>query len=455
MKLKKELSLLTATLYGVGIILGAGIYVLIGKAAGIAGNAMWISFAVAAFIAALTGLSYAELSGRFPKDAAEYVYTKKAFRKSWLSFIVQWVMIFTLIVSATTVALGFGSYFFHMTGVPIEIAAAGLLIVLSAISFIGIKESSEYNVVGTLIESSGLLLVILIGVLFVLFLGKGNVDYFSSAGAGVGGILSATALIFFAYIGFEELVNMSEETKNARKVMPRALVLSIAISTLLYMLVSISAVTVLGADALAKSPAPLSDVVSKVIPQGGFLMSIIALFATSNTVLAILVVVSRMLYGLSCNNTLPRVCSTLGKRQTPYVSIFIVMLLSLAFLLIGNLQTVALLTDVGIFLVYIFVNAALIKLRFSEPRANKQAFRSPINIGKVPLLAALGIASSVLMLSIMLSEFGPLLLIYEAIVVLVGLLFYGIFTELPQLEKRERKYAKLFRKNMAAHRKRI
>lgn len=449
MKLKKELSLLTATLYGIGIILGAGIYVLIGEAAGIAGNAVWISFAISAFIAAFTGLSYAELSGMFPKDAAEYVYTKRAFKRSWLAFIVQWVMIFTLIVSATTVALGFGSYFFHLTGVPAGIAAAVLLVVLSVINYIGIKESSKYNIIGTFIEFSGLLIVILIG-LFVLSGGKGGVDYLSTGGAGIGGILSATVLIFFAYIGFEELVNMSEETKNARKVMPRALILSIAVSSILYMLVSISAVTVVGAEALANSPAPLAQVVSSVIPQGGFLMSIIALFATSNTVLAILVVVSRMLYGLSCNNTLPDICRTIGKRQTPYVSIFIVMALSLAFLFIGNLKTVALLTDIGIFLIYIFVNASLIKLRFSEPRA-RRTFRSPLNIGRLPLLALFGIASS----GLMLMHFEPLLLVYEVVLVLIGLLFYGIFTKLPSLERRERQYVKLFRKGMAAHRKRI
>jgi APA family basic amino acid/polyamine antiporter len=110
-KLKKELTLFTATLYGIGIILGAGIYVLIGNAAGIAGNAMWLSFVVAAVIASFTGLSYAELSGMFPKAAAEYVYTKKAFNRNSVSFIVQWIMIFTLIVSASTVALGFGGYF--------------------------------------------------------------------------------------------------------------------------------------------------------------------------------------------------------------------------------------------------------------------------------------------------------------------------------------------------------
>lgn len=417
-KLKKELSLLTVTLYGVGIILGAGVYVLIGEGAGIAGNAVWLSFAVAAVIAAFTGLSYAELAGMFPRDAAEYVYTEHAFRKNYLSFAVQWVMIFTLIVSASTVALGFGGYFSHIFGVNPVVSAAGLLVALSAVNYIGIKGSARFNIISTLIEASGIIIVILIGIFFI---GNGKTDYFYSPG-GLGGIFSATALIFFAYIGFEELVNLSEETRNAKKIIPKALLLALAISTFLYIMVSVSAVSIVGAEALSKSGAPLTAVVSSAIPQAGLVMSFIALFATSNTVLAILIVVSRMLYGLSCNNTLPAVCGRVGKRGTPYASVFIVMLLSAAFLLIGGIKTIALLTDVGIFIVYIFVNSSLIVLRYRSPEA-KRTFTSPLNIGRFPVLALLGILSSALMLL----HFDPALILYEIIVAAGGLIFYMLF----------------------------
>ncbi|MBI2075836.1 MAG: amino acid permease [Candidatus Aenigmarchaeota archaeon] len=435
MKLKKELSLFTATLYGVGIILGAGIYVLIGQAAGIAGNAVWISFIVAAIIAAFTGLSYAELSGMFPKDAAEYVYTKNAFNRNYLSFIVQWIMIFTLIVSASTVALGFGSYFALLFPVSPAIAAAGLLVALSAINYIGIKESARFNIIATLIEASGLVIVIIAGMFFI---GRAEVNYFA-APLGISGILSATALIFFAYIGFEELVNLAEETKNASKVLPKALVLALGISTLFYILVSVSSVSILGAEALAKSSAPLTDVVSKFMPQAGLLMTLIALFATSNTVLVILIVASRMIYGLTCNNTLPSVFSRVGKRRTPYVAVVTVMILSLAFLLIGGIKTIALLTDIGIFVIYIFVNAALIRLRYKMPDI-KRTFRSPANIGKFPVLALLGILSS----GLMLLHFEPVLILYEIVVVSIGLTFYKIFTK---ARAAGRLHAGLFRKS--------
>ncbi|MBI4896465.1 MAG: amino acid permease, partial [Candidatus Aenigmarchaeota archaeon] len=413
MALKKELSLFTATMYGVGIIIGAGIYVLIGQGAAIAGNVVWLSFVIAALIAAFTGLSYAELSGMFSKDAAEYVYTNRAFRRKWLSFIVQWIMIFTLIVSATTVALGFGGYFSFLTGISPVAAAAGLLVVLSFINYIGMKESSQFNVISTIIEMSGLLLIILAG---ILFFGKTPVDFFSASN-GIAGIFSATALIFFAYIGFEELVNFSEETKNASKVIPKALVLSLAISTLLYILISVSSISLLGAEKLAASSAPLTEVMTSVIPHAGVLMTLIALFATSNTVLAILIAVSRMLYGLARNNIFPAFCAKTGVRKTPYVSVFIVGLLALAFLLIGGIKTIALLTDVGIFIVYVFINASVIFLRYHQPRA-KRTFRTPFSIGWLPVLPLLGIVSALLMLL----HFDPILILYEFGVAAVGVL---------------------------------
>ncbi|MBI2675960.1 MAG: amino acid permease [Candidatus Aenigmarchaeota archaeon] len=409
-RLHRELSLFQAVLYGIGIILGAGIYVLLGVGAGIAGNAIWLSFLVAAFIAFFTGMSYAELSSMYSKDAAEYVYTEKAFRRKRLSFIVQWVMIFTGIVSSATVALGFGGYFERLTGIPAVAGAALLIYVLSIISYIGIKLSTAFATYSAIIEMSGLLLVAVIGAFFI----GGDINYFYSPG-GMAGILSATALIFFAYIGFEEMVQFSEETKNARKVMPKALLISLAVSTVLYMLVSVSAISVLGWEALSKSSAPLADVVAKALPEAAFLMSVIALFATGNTVLIMLIVASRILYGLGNTHAMPKVLSFVGRRGTPYVSIFIVMVLSIIALSVGGLKTVALLTDVGIFLVYVFVNAALIWLRYREPKAER-LFISPVNIGKFPVLAGLGILASVLMFF----HFEPEILLFEIGVVLAG-----------------------------------
>ena len=197
-KLKRALGLFEVTVYGVGIILGAGIYALIGQAAGISGNALWLSFLIGAVIASLTGLSYAELGTMYPKEAAEYVYTKKAFRNKLFPFLVGWLIIVTGMVVSATVALGFGGYFHAITGIAPVLGAILLLIGCTALNFWGIKESAKFNVVFTAVEMIGLLIIIAFGVKFV-----GSVDYFEMPNGFVG-VLSAAVLIFFAYVGFED-----------------------------------------------------------------------------------------------------------------------------------------------------------------------------------------------------------------------------------------------------------
>jgi APA family basic amino acid/polyamine antiporter len=389
-KLKREISLFEATLYGVGIILGAGIYSLIGVGAGVAGNALWISFLVGAVIAAFTGLSYAELSSMYPKEAAEYVYTKHAFGKDMLPFIIQWVMLFTITISAATVALGFAGYWNFIFGGNIILTASALILIMSLINYFGIKESAKYNDVSTIIEALGLAAIIILGA-YYLFKNDviSSVNFFESP-AGIGGILTATTIVYFAFIGFENLVNISEEVKNPEKVIPKALLISLALSSLIYALVSLSAVGVLGYEALAKSKAPLAEVSEKIVPGSSMVLSFIALFATSNTVLILLIVGSRLLYGLSSNKMLPAMFSAIGKRGTPSVSTAFVAGFGVLSLWIGNIKNLAHLVDLGIFTVYIFVNAAVIILRYREPNT-KRLFKSPLNIGNFPLLAFLGI----------------------------------------------------------------
>jgi len=421
--LKRELSLLETTLYGVGIILGAGIYALIGVGAGIAGNALWISFILAAGIAAFTGLSYAELVSMFPKEAAEYVYTQAAFNKRALSFIVELVMVIAGIVSIATVALGFGGYFSYLFGFPALYAAIGLILVLSYLNYCGIKESAWYNAIATLIETGGLLIIIGIG--FYIFSTSGiSADLLTMPGGefSIYGIISATAIIFFAYIGFENIANISEEVKNARKVIPKAMILSIIISTIIYILVAISAIEIVGWENLAASSAPLTEVVKMAFGANAALfMSLIALFATSNTVLVLLIVTSRILYGMSCQGSIPTICSRVSSHGTPYFSIIIIGFSSLAALAAGGLKTIALLSDIGIFIVYFFVNLSLIILRWKLPEAQRP-FKSP-GIGKIPLIAVLGLISS----GAMLLFFETTIVIYEIIAIVIGFGFYFIF----------------------------
>ena len=385
LRLRRQLSLFDATIYGVGVILGAGIYALIGEAAGIAGNAVWLSFVLAALVSALTGLSYAELSSMFPKEAAEYVYNKKAFNRESIGFIIGWILLVANIVAISTVSLGFGRYFSALFGGNPVIPAVGLIFVLSLVNFYGIKESSRINILCTFIETAGLLLIILFGISYF-----GAVDYFAMPN-GIPGIIGAAALIFFAYIGFENIANISEETKNAVKVVPRALIYSLIISTIIYILVAVSAISVLGHETLSSSHAPLTEVARQSFgASAGWLLGIIALFATGNTVLVLLIVVSRLMYGMADDGALPRLLSTIhSKRRTPWVSIALTSFIAMLATLPGNITVVASLTDVGIFLAFISVNIAVIVLRYSRPNL-RRPFKYPVNIGRFPILALVG-----------------------------------------------------------------
>ena len=395
-KLKRELGLFETTLMGVGIILGAGIYVLIGAAAGIAGNSVWLSFAIAAIVAIFTGLSYAEFSSRFSDDSGEYDYVKRTISERW-GFIVGWMMVFTLLISAAAVALGFAGYFarlFPLFNVGVVAIAAATIILFSLISYWGIKQAAWLNIFFTFLEIFGLLFIIYIG------LGKiGSVNYLDMPND-FGGVLSAAALVFFAFIGFETIVKLSEETKNPKKTVPRAILLSILISTVIYILVAISAVSILSWDKLATSTAPLADVAAVALGSYAFLaLSIIALFSTGNTILIILIGASRQIYGI-CKNykKLYDLSKVSVWRQTPHTAIMFTAAAAIAFSLIGNIGTVAEMTNFAVFATFIIINIALITMRLKEKKPFTKGFRVPFSIKKVPVTAVLGLFSSLFLL---------------------------------------------------------
>ncbi len=424
-KLKRELGLIEIILCGVGIILGAGIYVLIGTAAGIAGNSLWMSFLFGAIIAALTGLSYAELSSLFPKADAEHEYTKEAFSKmpkgigSFVAFITGWMVVASGIFAGSTVAIGFSRYFISLFNMfPLLFVSAIVILVISFIMFYGIKQSAIAASIMTLIEGGGLVLIIVAGLPFL-----GSVDYFEMAN-GFQGVLSAAALIFFAYIGFEEIVRLAEETKNPQKTLPRALFISIIISTVLYVLVAISAVSLLPWQQLASSSAPMADAISTVLGYNGFLLlSVIALFSTFNTVLLSLLSTSRVAFGMGRDKSLPKMLSKIhNKRKTPWVSIGTVCLIAIIAALFFDMEIIAGVTDFLIFLTFAIINLAVIALRYKMPK-KKRAFRIPLNIGRLPIPPVLGFVTSVVLMYNIHAESAY----YGVIVLLLGLLFYGFY----------------------------
>lgn len=396
LKLKRDVGLFAAVLYGIGIILGAGVYALVGEAAGMAGNSLWMSFLIAAVVSAFTGLSYMELVSMFPKSAAEYTYVKNAFGNRLLAFNVGWIEAFADTIAASAVSLGFAGYFNALFGVPIIPVALGLLAVLAFINFWGISESSKINVVFSIVEIIGLIFVILLALSYGNF---GSVNYLEMPN-GFGGTLSAAALIFFAYIGFEDLANISEEVKDARRNVPKALMISVIVTSIIYVLVGVAVVSLVDWQDLAASKAPLAFAVSSVLGEQAFtIMSIIALFATANTVLIALIVVSRHMYGMSKDRSLPKIFSTIHKkRRTPWVAILVATIFAMLFVLFGNIGIVASITDFGTFYIFIFVNAAAIALRYKMPN-RKRVFRTPLNIGRFPLVPFFGLLSSLLLVS--------------------------------------------------------
>jgi len=393
-ELKQNLGLFHLTMYGVGLILGAGIYVLIGEAIGFAGNSVWISFLLGTIVAVFAGLSYAELTALFPKAAAEYTFVKNAFKNNFIAFIIGWLTAITSIIMAATVALGFGGYFAKFVDLPIIVSAILLISVLSVVNFIGIRQSAWINTIFALITIGGLVLIIFLGATATP---TEPIDYFD-APSGITGIVLAFVLIFFAFIGFEDMANVAEEVKKPRKNLPRAIILSIVITGIIYILVSLFSVRILDWQTITNSAAPLADVAESALGiRGGIIISVIALFATASTVLITLVAGARIFYGMAKSGSLP---SPLGiihsKTKTPWIAVIVIFIISIGFSFIGDIVIVANIAVFAVVITFALVNLSVIILRYVEPEM-KRPFKVPINVGKFPILPLLGFLVTVYM----------------------------------------------------------
>lgn len=399
---------------GVGIIVGAGIYVLIGAATAEAGAAVWLSFALAATLSGLTALSYCELAAMYPRAAAEYEYTSHAF-PHWLAFLVGWVMIVGLVVAAAAVALGFARYASVFLDIDQRVLALGLIVVLCGIALTGVRRSSRLTLLLSLIQVVGLLVVIAVGVPHV-----GEVNVIESTGAT--GVIGAAALVFFAFIGFDEVTTLSEETRQPTRNIPLALLAALAVSTVLYVAVAIASVSVLGAEALGSSERPLADVLETAVGDtAGRLVAAIAVVSTTNTTLLALTAGSRMAFGMARDGALPRRLALVrGSGGAPVAAVIACSLAAAAFTLLGDLKDVAATTDVAIYLVFLATNATVILLRFKLPNAERP-FRTPITIGRFPVVPVLAILATLLMMS----QLDGVPLVSMAALGGIGMLLFG------------------------------
>jgi basic amino acid/polyamine antiporter, APA family len=391
-ELRRVLGLTQVTAGGVGIIIGAGIYVLLGPATAQAGAAVWLAFVVAAILSVLTGLSYAELSSMFPSAAGEYEYTRHAMPE-WVAFVVGWMMIVALVVAAATVSLGFGRYVGHFVDVPARAAGLVLLGLVCLVAAGGIQQSARLTVVLSAVQVGGLLLIIGIGLPHV-----GDVDLL--AGHGAGPLLGAAALVFFAFIGFDEVITLAEETRDPTRTVPRALLLALGLSTLLYLAVAIAAVSVLGASALAASPRPLADVMAHDLGRASAgVVAVIAMISTTNTTLLAITAASRVTYGMAAKAALPARLARVHRRyRTPVPAIVVVAAVAAAFVLVGDLAFIAAVTDFAVYLVFLAVNGTVLALRWRRPDLPRP-FAVPGRVAGVAVVPVLGIASVATMLA--------------------------------------------------------
>lgn len=414
MKLERSLSLWEVTLMGIGVILGAGIYVIIGEAVGLSGNTIWLSFLIGSIVAVFSGLSYAELSSRFPHAGAEYSYVRKAFgnRIGWMA---GWLIISCNVIAGATVALGFSNYFHALFGTPIIYTAIILLIICGVILYAGVKETASVIILFMIIESIGLFIIIAIGINYV-----GSVNYLEMAN-GIKGVIEGGVLIFFSYLGFQGITTLAEETKNPKKTIPKAILLAITITTIIYILVGLTAVSVIPWQELSTSKAPLADIASSVFGEKSFIiLSCIALFSTFNTVLMSLLAGSRLVYGMAKGRGFPKIFTKTSKKLlSPSFAILAIVIGSIAILFLGDLKLIANLTNFTVFTVFIMINATLIFFRIKDPNKDKEAFRVPGSIKGVPIFPVLGIITSFAMLINISTE----ILIMGTILIIIGMIF--------------------------------
>ncbi|WP_281018930.1 MULTISPECIES: amino acid permease [unclassified Minwuia] len=369
MALHRRVGLSLLILYGVGVMVGAGIYVLVGKVAGVAGALTPLSFVVAGVAAALSALSFAELSARIPESAGEAAYVRTAFGIGWFGDCVGVAVACVGVISAAAILKGGVGYLAALVDLPrfwLEILV-GLL--LGCIALVGVLESLVFAAILTLIEIVGLLLIVGAGFSAEPVTPLADMVDLGSLLHGGGPMLLAAALLaFFAFIGFEDMVNLAEETIDPVRTMPRGIVGAIMITTLLYVLVAVAAIRAVDMQQLAQSERPLALVFEKGTGWSPDTIIVIAIFATLNGVLAQIVMAARVLYGLGRRNRLfTWAHATSDRLGTPVAATVAVTLIVVVLALSAPIEKLAQVTTYILLCIFIVVNLALLALKRRVP----------------------------------------------------------------------------------------
>lgn len=383
-KLKRTFGLFALFIYGLGDILGAGIYALIGKVAAETGRNSWMAFLLAMVIALLTALSYAELTRRHPKSGGASYFVQKAFNKHSYAFVVGWLLLCVSIVSMATLGRAFYGY---AQGLGLSLSPIILIalffILLTLINLRGMKQSSAANIVSTSVELFGLIIVAAAGIYFL----QNNVGGSSAAANTVAttnslsplGILQGAALAFYAFIGFEDLANVAEEVIKPEKHLPIAILASLFVAGIFYVFIGWLSTQVLSVEVLAKASDPMTQIVTQSqFPFPVKIFGVIALFAVANTCLLNFITGSRLLYGMAEQDLVPTLFEKVHhKYSTPYVAILSVVPVAFLLASFGKLEFLAGTTSVLILLVFCSTNISLIKIKKNEKEIS-EGFTIPV-----------------------------------------------------------------------------
>ena len=396
-KLKKELTYIDIVLATIGFVVGAGIYAVIGLTSGYAKEFTWLSVFICGFLSICTGFSYAELASIFNKNGGEFFYVKEAFNYN-VAKIVGFLIIVVEMLVLNAVSFGMGDYLSTITKLPSVIIAGFFLVLFAYMNYSGIRSSANYNNISTLIEVGGLILISICGFKNVQ---SSSFDLTKITSSRFFSILMGASLIYFAYFGFDFIIELSEETKNADTVIPHAMMLGVIVSTILYVMVALSAVSSVGWKKLSTSKAPIADVATAVLGSWGYkLLFIIALVSMSNTILMGHVGISRFIQKIAPELKMPFHLEKIDEHtHTPKNAIIFITIFTLFSLLLGNLENSVKITNVFSLMVFFMVNISVIKLRTSIPD-EKRKFKMPGNINNIPIPAIIGAVSSLLLIGV-------------------------------------------------------
>lgn len=392
-RLVRRLTLVHSVLYGVGVTIGAGIYVLVGVAAGRSGMYAPLGFLAAALAMGLTAASFAELGTRMPVSASEAAYVQAAFRRKWLSLLMGLVVVATAVVSAATISAGSVSYIGVFVPLPSPLLMIGVVLLMGAVASLATTQSIAFAGVMTLIEVGGLILIIAAGLDGPEIVHR-LPEMVPAAEADGWMSLGGTALVaVFAFIGFEHIVNIAEELEEPSRTLPRALFLTLAVTALLYMLVIWISVTAVPPAELARSPAPLALVFERLTGMPLITMSAIAIVATLNGIVVHMIMIARVLYGLAGQGNLPSVLARVNPTtRTPIIATLAgvggILILTLGV----PLEGLADLAARGTLAVFAGVNLALIAIKHRNAPTPEGIFNCPLWV------AYAGLVSSALLL---------------------------------------------------------